>query len=94
MSKKVAVFYSRDALKFLKKVDTVAAKRIVNKIKTNARQPNPLHRAKPLQGDLLGKYRYRIGAYRAVFIINDNEAVVILSILKISHRKDVYKSKG
>lgn len=88
---KVSVVYSHDALRQLKKLPHALAKRIVIKVADNATQADPLSRAKPLQGRLSGKYRYRIGDYRAIFCIDDEEKIAILMILDIRHRKDVYK---
>lgn len=87
----VSVVYSKDALRQLKKLPQAIAKRIVLKIAENAAQTEPLSRAKPLQGRLSGRYRYRIGEYRAIFSINDDGQVIVLMILDIRHRKDVYK---
>jgi mRNA interferase RelE/StbE len=91
MKKTVSVIYSTDSLKFLKKLDASIAKRIVTKIKDNTEQKNILNRAKPLQGDLSGKYRYRIGDYRAIFIIDEKGNLVLLTVLNIKHRKDIYR---
>lgn len=88
---KVPVVYSDAALGQLKKLDTAIAKRIVIKIADNAAQTDPLVRAKPLHGDLHGKYRYRIGDYRAVFVLDEKGRLVLLTILSIKHRKDVYR---
>ena len=87
----VSVIYSHDALRQLKKLPLAFAKRIVRKISDNANQADPLSRAKALRGRLSGKYRYRIGDYRAIFSINDDGLVTILMILDIRHRKDAYK---
>ena len=83
--------YSADSLKFLKKLETITAKRIVKKIKDNSEQKDVLSRAKALRGVLSGKYRYRIGDYRAIFIIDEKGNLVLLTILNIKHRKDVYR---
>ncbi len=87
----ISVIYSYDALRQLKKLPLALAQRIVRKITDNSNQINPLSRAKALQGRLSGKYRYRIGDYRAIFSINDDGRVTILMILDIRHRKDAYK---
>ncbi|MEX2672458.1 MAG: type II toxin-antitoxin system RelE/ParE family toxin [Phycisphaeraceae bacterium] len=43
--------------------------------------------AKPLRGDLKGCYRIRTGDYRVVFAAADD----IVTIMKVSHRKNVYE---
>lgn len=85
------IIYSDDALRQLKKLSPTLSKRIVLKIADNAIQVDPLSRAKALQGTLSGKYRYRIGDYRAIFTIDEKGNITILTILNIKHRKDVYK---
>ena len=90
MNSSVAVIYSRAALKFLKKLDSDTATRIYNKIEENSQQSNPLARATALQGALSGKYRYRIGDYRAIFTIDNDKQVRLLSVSSIKHRKDIY----
>ncbi len=91
MTKKVTIIYSESALKNLKQLDKVVAKRIVLKIKDNAEQADPLSRAKSLTGKLSGWYRYRIGDYRAIFSIDSNGKITLLKILQIKHRKDIYR---
>lgn len=44
---------------------------------------------KPLKGNLLGYYRYRIGEYRVVYEIDDTTNQVIVTT--ISHRSKVYE---
>ena len=87
----VTVIYSDDALCQLKKLSATLSKRIVLKIVDNAAQADPLGRAKALQGKLSGKYRYRVGDYRAIFTIDDKGNITVLTILTIKHRKDIYK---
>ncbi len=51
---------------------------------------NPLTSARKLSGahDI---YRFRIGDYRIIITPIDREIFVVLLILKIGHRKDVYE---
>ena len=49
--------------------------------------PNPLQFAERLTNFDFGEYRFRIGDYRVSFDIENNT----VKILKIGHRKDVYK---
>jgi len=90
MSKDVSVIYSDHARKDLLKLDRVLARKIVLKIKDNSEQDDVLLRAKGLTGVLVGLFRYRIGDYRVIFEVNDGK-VVVLTILRIKHRKDVYR---
>lgn len=43
---------------------------------------------KPLVGDKVGLWRYRIGDYRMICKIEDEIVTVVM--LSISHRKDIY----
>jgi len=91
MSDTISVIYSPDALKDIKKLDKKEGRKVVLKIKDNSEQSNPLIRAKALSGILSGFYRYRIGDYRAIFSLNDSGQISILKVLRVKHRKDVYK---
>lgn len=83
--------YSKRALKDLQSLDTGIARRIVAKIGVLSDMDNPLTQAKALSGALAGLYRYRVGDYRVIFEIDGRGTIIILNILNIKHRKDVYK---
>lgn len=91
MPRRTEIIYSPDAVRDLKQIDKPIALRIVKKIDENATQADPLSRAKPLTGVLAGRYRYRIGDYRAIFSFDAKGRMSILKVLKIQHRKDVYR---
>lgn len=74
-------------IKDLKQIDNAWQKKIVEVIKTKLCE-NP-YLGKPLVGNLSHYYRLRVGDYRIVYEIKEDEVVVI--VVKISHRKDVYK---
>ena len=44
---------------------------------------------KALTGDKKGLWRYRIGEYRLIIEIQDDKLIIL--ILTVGHRKDVYK---
>ena len=91
MVKQYRLKYTKQARKDLQACDRAVARRILNKLDDNVTLPDPLQRAKVLTGKLSGKYRYRIGDYRAIFKITDEGQIILLSILSVSHRKDVYR---
>ena len=91
MSKRTVVLYAAHARKDLLELEKHVARKIALKIQENAELPNPLTRAKALQGSFLGMYRYRIGDYRVIFEIDTAGNISILTVLRIKHRKDVYK---
>jgi len=44
---------------------------------------------KPLKGELHGYWSYRMGVYRIIYRIEESEVVV--SVLRVQHRKEVYE---
>lgn len=91
MKRSSQVYYTRVAEKDLGKIPKVIVFRILKKIADNASQPDVLLRAKALTGQFLGAYRYRVGEYRVIFIVDNKGNMVILTVLSIKHRKDIYK---
>lgn len=84
--------YNKWARFDLKRLNENTAKRIIEKIKFYAEQENPLSFAKQLKGFTPNRYRFRIGDYRAIFIMDDkNLEIRILVILRVKHRKDIYR---
>ncbi len=50
---------------------------------------NPRQHGKGLTANLSGLWRYRIGDYRLICIIEDNKLVI--TALNIGHRREIYK---
>jgi mRNA interferase RelE/StbE len=88
---KWSLVYTKQSLDDLKPLDKKLVQRIFAKIKENSELSNPLIRAKALSGALAGTYRYRIGDYRAIFRCDSSGTLVILTILRIKHRKEIYE---
>lgn len=84
------IFYTDEARNDLMKLPTQVAGRIVKKVCFYLEQSDPMIFAKSLQGNLKGRYRFRIGDYRVIFKVNATGQIFILYILAIKHRKDVY----
>ncbi len=80
--------FSSKAQKDFKKLDISIQKRIKTFTQEIENLENPRGKGKALTGDLKGFWRYRIGDYRLVCEILDNE--LIIYTIKISHRKNVY----
>jgi len=71
----------------LKKLDKSTARKILVRLETYlARDPKGL--GKPLRGEFQGYWRYRWGGYRVIYKISEREVLIL--ILRISHKKDVY----
>lgn len=60
---------SKDALKYLKKLDKSTSKRILDSLAKLGKTENPLlHKdVRPLAGKLKGFYRVRVGTFRMIF---------------------------
>lgn len=50
---------------------------------------NPRIHGKPLTANRSGQWRYRIGDYRLLCLIEDSELVILA--LSVGHRRDIYK---
>ena len=78
------------ALKELKKLDQPTQKRILNYIqKQISSAQNPRISGKALTGNKQGLWRYRVGDYRIVCQIIDEELIIV--VIKVGHRRSVYK---
>ena len=54
-----------------------------------ATDSDPSRFGKPLAGDFLGLWRYRIRDYRLICSLEDERFVVL--VLHVGHRRDVYR---
>lgn len=61
---------------------------IFDKINSLQTDPRP-NGAEPLQGQLKGLYRIRVGNYRVIYTIQDQKLLVL--IIKVAKRGEVYK---
>jgi len=80
---------SDKAHKQLKKMDPVHRRIILSWLAKNIEGcDNPRFYGKALTGNYVGKWRYRVGEYRIIVEIIDNELLVLA--LKIGHRHSIY----
>ena len=90
MNSEFKVFYSRDAEKQFKKMDKQSAKRLLEWIELRlVNCQNPRLWGEALVGDVSGFWKYRIGDFRLICEIKDNE--LIIQIVTIGNRKEIYK---
>ncbi|MGR6862698.1 type II toxin-antitoxin system RelE family toxin [Aliivibrio salmonicida] len=80
--------YSAKAVKELKKIDKKAASTIIDYLNDIAQQEDPRSKGKALKGDKRQFWRYRVGNYRILCSIENEELVILATHL--GHRKDVY----
>lgn len=86
---KYSLTASKEFIKQMKKLDKFTANHIKMWININlVGTENPRQHGKPLVANLKGKWRYRIGDYRLICEIHDDELVILA--LEIGHRKNVY----
>jgi mRNA interferase RelE/StbE len=84
------VSFSDVALKSLKKLDPPVAALLLGFVAKNLQGcANPREIGKPLSGDVSGKWRYRLGDYRFLCLLEDESQRII--VMQIAHRKEVYR---
>ena len=85
-----SVKYKKSAEKKLEKLDASVRNRIKTWIEKNLEGcENPRQWGKPLEGEWYGYWRYRVGNYRLVAQIIDNEIIIV--IVNVDKRNDIYK---
>jgi mRNA interferase RelE/StbE len=80
------VIVPKHALKELSKIDKQDQQYIFDKIK-DLEQGN-FANDKPLKGKHKGKYRKRAGNYRIIYLRENN--ILLITVIRIAHRKEVY----
>lgn len=80
---------SNYAEKQLRKLDKPMQKRLLDWLEDRIEGcKNPRHFGEPLRGEVAGLWRYRIGDYRVICEIQDQQLVVLA--LAIGHRREIY----
>ena len=88
---KYKVVFSERAKKQLKKLDKHISTLIIGWLEKNIEgKDNPKIHGKALVGDKSGQWRYRIGDYRVICEIIEDEVIVL--ILDIGHRREIYNN--
>lgn len=81
------VEFTRQAAKFFKNLPLQEQQCLKLKIDALSAEPRPSGVVKLASEEDL--YRIRVGNYRVIYTIQDKQLIIL--ILKIGHRKDVYK---
>ena len=81
---------TRTAKKSLEKLDRNIQKRILDFLSDLETLENPRVKGKSLKGELKEYWRYRVGDYRILSKIIDNELIIL--VIDIGHRKDIYNN--
>ena len=86
----IKIRYSKDALKFLSKLDKKSVGRIREAILGLTYDP-PVGDIKTMQGYSDGRKRLRVGSWRNIYKHENRESVEILLVIDIGNRGDIYK---
>jgi len=81
------ILYKKSVSHDLKRLPKAEARRILNQI--DREFPKKADSNPVLKGQFAGLRKYRIGDYRVIYSILGNDVL----ILRIAHRRDVYKKK-
>jgi mRNA interferase RelE/StbE len=83
------LYFLTSAEKEFKKLEIVVQKKLKDKLKILCTNPDILKtNIKVLKGEYQGKFRLRVGKYRIIFKIEDEQLIIV--IVSIGHRKDIY----
>ena len=83
-----SVQIKRSATRDLTQIARQDRERIVYAIDRLGEQP---HAGYPLKGTLRGLRRIRVGDYRIIYEVLDNELVVL--VVRVAHRREVYRRR-
>lgn len=83
------VIFSDKARKEFLKFDKPIQKQIQTFIVKLQKMQDPYSSGKALAGNLVGLWRYRVGDYRLICEIKND--TILVTVLHIAHRKDIYK---
>jgi mRNA interferase RelE/StbE len=85
-----AIEYAETAKKQLRKLDRLAARRILDFMDQRiAPSKDPRATGKALKGPLGELWRYRVGDYRVICDIRDRRLTVL--VLQIGNRREIYR---
>ena len=79
------IVYKKSVQRDLKKLSKAEAHRVLNQVEEELSENADTHPI--LKGQFAGLRKYRIGDYRVIYAILGTDVLV----LRIGHRKDVYK---
>ncbi len=84
-----AIEFDGAAHRDLQALDRSIQQRLVQFLRTRiAGSESPRRLGKPLKGDKTGFWRYRVGDYRIICLIEDDRQVVV--VIALGHRRGVY----
>jgi mRNA interferase RelE/StbE len=81
------IVYKKSVQRDLKKLSKAEANRVLDKVEEELSKNAEAYPV--LKGQFAGLRKYRIGEYRVIYAILGNDVL----ILRVGHRKDVYKKE-
>lgn len=88
MTQRYEIEMERVAIVALAKIHGADQRRIMARIESLATDPRPANATKMVGADA---YRVRQGNYRIVYLVDD--AVRIVTVTKVGHRREIYREK-
>lgn len=82
--------FDKKAKKEFASLDKTAQKQIDKFLLKLMKSTNPRQLGESLKGNLQSFWRYRVGNYRLICTIEDD--IVTVLVLRVKHRKEVYKN--
>ena len=82
--------YSKDSIKFLKRLDKKSVQRIRNAIYGLTQNP-PIGDIKQMKGFSDDRKRLRVGEWRIIYRYTKEFKIEILDVIEIGNRGDIYK---
>tara|TARA_R110002124_G_scaffold126919_1_gene286764 strand:+ start:12623 stop:12895 length:273 start_codon:yes stop_codon:yes gene_type:complete len=87
-----SVEFDNRARKELRKLDKQTQERILKWLReTLVTDNNPRRAGKSMKGHMKGLWRYRVGDYRIISQIQDENILIL--VVRIGHRRDIYEGK-
>ena len=89
----IAVYHIRilnAATRDLSRLDRPVGRRIAERIRWLAASLGDIH-PEPLAGDLAGLYKFRVGDYRILYEILEDEQTIVVHV--IDHRSRIYRKR-
>ena len=87
-----SIVFTKKALKELKKLDKYTASLIIGWLRKNIEGcTDPRIHGKGLTSNRSGEWRYRVGNYRVIAEIKDEQVIVL--VVAIGHRSNIYEKQ-
>lgn len=83
---KYKIEIKKSAIKELNSIPQKDIQKIISKIRSLSSNPRPQGCTKLTNRE---DYRIRVGNYRIIYSINDD--ILIITVIKIGHRKEIYR---